>query len=45
MKYSNLLEHYTTPTNKPDQFEHEVTLLKYMKVVSDLQTECRQTAE
>jgi hypothetical protein len=36
MKYDNLQDHYTTLNNKSDQFEHELTLLKHLKVVCDL---------
>ena len=35
MKYDNLQEYYTTLNNK---FEHELTLLKYLKVVFDVQS-------
>jgi len=38
MKYDNLHDHYTTLNNKSDQFERELTLLKHLKVVSDLQS-------
>ena len=38
MKYDNLQEHYTSLNNKSDKFEHELTLFKHLKVVSDLQS-------
>ena len=38
MKYDNLQEHYTSLNNKSNQFEHELTLFKHLKVVSDLQS-------
>jgi hypothetical protein len=33
-----LQENYTTLNNKSDRFEHELTLLKHLKGVSDLQS-------
>ena len=38
MKYDNLQKNDTTLNNKSDQFEHQPTFLKHLKVVSDLQS-------
>ena len=38
IKYDNLQENYITLNNKSGQFEHQLTLLKYLKVVSELQS-------
>ena len=38
IKYDNLQENYTTLNNKSVRFEHELTLLKHLKGVSDLQS-------